>query len=256
MTAAPFPPSPPPDPPQPASPARPPFDAYRLPLTRRRGGPGTAAALIAHAVIVLAIFWRGAELFHGGPGRGGGGPSGGGGERLARFLTLPALSTPIAVDVPVPPSLTLTAVPPIVPIPLDLAALELPRLAALSPATAGTGGGAGPGTGGGTGAGTGPGSVAGPGTDGEGGYILDANPRGVILPPVNAPPAVKGRVYRVRFWVAADGRVTRVVVTPELRDEKYRREFIERMMAFQFTPARTRDGQPVASVYTIDITVP
>ncbi len=212
--------------------------------------------MIAHGLVVLAIFWHGAELFHGGPGRDGSGSSGGSGEQVARFLTLPAVSTPVAVDIPVPPPLSLTVVPPIDPIPLDLAPLELPRPAAQSPAVSGTGGGAGPGAGGGTGGGTGPGGAAGPGTDGEGGYILDANPRGMILPPVNAPPAVKGRVYRVRFWVAADGRVTRVGVTPELRDEKYRREFIERMMAFQFTPARTRDGQPVASVYTIDITVP
>src|SRR5439155_546636 len=78
-------------------------------------------------------------------------------------------------------------------------------------------GGRGPGRGGAAGAGVGPGAggAAGPGTGDEGGYIFVAAPRTAILPPLaKVPGSVAGRTYRVRFWVAADGRVTRVEVEP------------------------------------------
>jgi len=85
-------------------------------------------------------------------------------------------------------------------------------------------------------------------------YIFVASPRTAIVPP-RSPGSAAGRTYRIRFWVAADGRVTRVEVDPPIRDEAYRREFLESMMAYQFYPARTRDGDKVSSVYTISIRI-
>jgi hypothetical protein len=66
---------------------------------------------------------------------------------------------------------------------------------------------------------------------------------------------VAGRTYRVTFWVSAAGRVTRVVVDPPIADAEYGREFQLRMMAYQFYPARTRDGRNVASVVTVPLRI-
>ena len=52
-----------------------------------------------------------------------------------------------------------------------------------------------------------------------------------------AGPRLRGRPYHhVRFWVGADGRVTRVEVDPLLSDDAYRREFLERMLALPVRP--------------------
>src|SRR2546425_734975 len=106
------------------------------------------------------------------------------------------------------------------------------------------------GGGGGTGTGTGPGngSDVGPGTGGEGDYIQRADLRGSILP----PQCMRGR-YTVRFWVAADGHVSRVEVTPTLRDGGCRQEMQERMMGYRFRPALNLNGRPVPDIR--DITV-
>jgi hypothetical protein len=95
----------------------------------------------------------------------------------------------------------------------------------------------------------------GPGTGSEGDYIF-ASPNTAILPPLkNVPGSVAGRTYRIRFWVAADGRVTRIEVDPPMHDEGYRREFLDRMMAYRFYPARTRGGVTVASVVTVTLRI-
>jgi hypothetical protein len=57
----------------------------------------------------------------------------------------------------------------------------------------------------------------------------------------------------VRFWVTAEGRVTRVVVSPPIKDGAYRREFVERMMGYLFNPATTRDGRRVDFVATVTV---
>jgi TonB family protein len=75
----------------------------------------------------------------------------------------------------------------------------------------------------------------------------------MIVPP-QAPGSVAGRTYRIRFSVAADGRVTRVEVDPPIVDEAYRREFLKRMLAYQFVPEK-RDGRNVASVVTVTIQI-
>jgi len=132
------------------------------------------------------------------------------------------------------------------PVQLDLPQVTLPR----EVAPVGQGPGSGPGTGGGQGTGVGPGtgSDVGPGTGGEGDYIQRADLRGSILP----PQCLRGR-YTVRFWVAADGHVSRVEVTPMLRDGGCRQEMQERMMGYRFRPALNPNGRPVPDIR--DITV-
>ena len=147
---------------------------------------------------------------------------------------------------------------------LDLPRLELPAVApalgtvAAATGAAATGSGLGPGGGAGVGPGAGPGagSALGPGTGDAGSYIFVAAPRMAILPPLaSVPRSVAGRTYRVRFWVGAEGRVTRIEVDPPIPDADYGREFRQRMMAYQFYPARTRDGRSVASVVTVPVRI-
>ncbi|HEU5261234.1 MAG TPA: hypothetical protein VFU41_07395 [Gemmatimonadales bacterium] len=234
----------------------------RLPLGPRRLGPGAALSILVHALIVVLLVVRGRELLHRAPG--GLGPSGGGGSDGAtvNFFTVPARG-PAAVDLPVSPPVSVSDLPVLRQVQLDLPQLDLPPATLPAPpaagllAAAGTPG-QGPGAGGGrgTGVGTGAGADVGPGTGGEGGYIFVASPRTAILPPLaKVPGSVAGRTYRVRFWVAADGRVTRVEVDPPIADAGYGREFQQRMMAYRFYPARTRDGRTVASVVTVPLRI-
>ncbi|MBI1967807.1 MAG: hypothetical protein HYS40_07440 [Gemmatimonadetes bacterium] len=247
----------PPSPPPPRSP-RAPFTAYRLPRGRGRSGIGAVVSFAIHVLVIVAIFWHGAEalleLGAGGAGPRGGG--GGGGRPVARFFNLPAASTPVAVDVPPVPAITVDQLPvPDIQVE-DLARIEVPKqeipLTTIPGAGQETGGGpgqgAGTGGGTGTGVGTGTGSAEGPGTGGEGGYIFPANPLGIILP----ASCARGRFY-VRFWVGVDGRVSRVEMNPPPRDAGCRREMTERMMGYKFRPATTRDGQPVASIFRIQL---
>ena len=236
-------------------PPRPLFNAYSLPLPRRRQGRAAALSLLAHGAAAVLVLWRGAAFVQGGGGgtgpRGGGG---GGGRPAVAWFTLPAMSAPQAIDVPAAPALTALSVALPDPVKIELpleptASLPSPSTAA-APVGTGTGTsggpGQGPGSGGGqgTGAGPGSGSDAGPGSGGEAGYI-PADVRGLIVP----PDCAKGR-FLVRFWVEADGRVSRVDVDPPPRDAGCRREMLAQMKAYQFRPA-TRSGQPVASVYPI-----
>ncbi len=225
----------------------------RLTLQRERG-PGTVVSLCIHGAVIALVLWRSAvSLGEGGGGPGARGGGGGRGRARATFFTVPAYAAPQQVDIPTPPTVTLPVVTTPV-IPLDLARIDVPQPqanAATGPAT-----GLGPGTGGGQGAGQGPGigNAVGPGTGGDAGYILQASPRWLIIPPTNAPAGVKGHALRVEFWLTADGRVTRVDVQPRIADAGYRRDFNERMMGYLFNPATTRDGQPVASTYVITLT--
>jgi hypothetical protein len=66
---------------------------------------------------------------------------------------------------------------------------------------------------------------------------------------------VAGRWYHVKFWVAADGRVTRVDVDPPIVAAGYGREFQQHMMAYRFYPAHTRDGRNVAYVATVPLRI-
>jgi len=241
--------------------SRPAFDRYALPLPERREGPAAALSFGVHVAIALLVLWRGAALFEGGGGgaagpRGGGG---GGGRPAVSWFALPAppASRSEAVAPPPVPVVTVpTVAPPVVePVKLDLPPLTV---AFTPPAVVGTGEGTtggpgqGPGSGGGTstGTGTGTGADAGPGSGGSPGDIFGPTPRLVLNVPAGAPPEEKGK-HEVRFWIRADGRVTRILVSPPIRDSGYRRVFMEAMWNFVFSPAKTRDGLPIDYQYSI-----
>jgi len=239
---------------------RPPLPGLRLPLGRRRLGTGALVSMVVHGLIIVVLIARGRELLQrlpGAPGQGGGGNDGAGRPQI-NFFTLP-VAGPAAVDVPAVPAVIVSDLRALPPLKLDLPPLDVPRAPLLAATAAGAvnpsvGPGAGGGQGGGAGGGTG--AVTGAGTAGEGGYIFVASPRTAILPPLaKVPGSVTGRTYVVKFWVAADGRVTRVEIDPPIADAAYSREFQQRMMAYQFYPARTRDGGNVASVVLVPLRI-
>ena len=218
----------------------------RLPVGRGRVRTGTVVSIALHALILFAVLWRTTDIFGGGHGPGPRG-GGGGGRPAATFFTLPPPSgPPQQFALPAVPVVAVSDIPLPDPVQLDLPQVTVPR----EVAPVGQGPGSGPGTGGGQGTGVGPGtgSDVGPGTGGEGDYIQRADLRGSILP----PQCLRGR-YTVRFWVAADGHVSRVEVTPMLRDGGCRQEMLERMMGYRFRPALNLNGRPVPDIR--DITV-
>jgi hypothetical protein len=241
---------------------RPLFDSYALPLPRRRAGRAAALSFVAHVTIAVLVLWRGAALFQSGGGGGAGprGGGGGGGRPAVSWFALPTLSTPQAADVPPAPAVTVPTVA--VPEP-DAVKIDIPRpaIAVTPPAAIGTGQGTtggpgqGPGSGGGrgTGTGTGVGADSGSGSGGAAGDIFPASPRWTIFPPPGAPREARGRRHEVRFWVTAEGRVTRVEVVPPIKDAGYRREFTERMMGYLFNPATTRDGRRVDYIASVTV---
>ena len=210
-------------------------------------------AVIVHVVIVGGLLIRGREVLGGGHGG-----SRASGDARVNFFVIP-LGAPAAVDMALPPHLTLSDLSGLRRIHVELPPLELPQ-ATLPAPTAALGGGGGNAGGAGGGRGTGPGATAGvgvgSGTGDEASYIFPASPRTAILPPLaRVPGSVAGRTYRVKFWVSVEGRVTRVDVDPPIADAAYGREFQQRMMAYQFYPAHTRDGRSVANVVTIPIRI-
>ena len=244
---------------------RPAFDSYALPLPRRREGPAAALSLLAHVTIAVLVLWRGAALVAGGGG-GGAGPrgGGGGGQPAMSWFTMPAPSVAQARELPALPTPAVTvptiAVPTPEPVKIEPPTPEVvvpAPAAAVGAAGVGTSGGPGqgPGTGGGTGTGTGTGvgSDSGPGSGGRKSDIVPASPRWAIFPPNGAPSGVKGKRHEVRFWVTAEGQVTRVEVTPPIKDRGYAREFTERMMGYLFIPATTLDGRHVDYVASVTV---
>jgi len=240
--------------------SRPVFDSYALPLPQRREGPAAALSFLVHVAIAILVLWRGAALFASGGGGPGGGPrggGGGGGRPPVSWLALPTPSAAPAGTVPQAPAVTVPTVAASVvePVQIDLppptVAITPPVAVATGDATTG-GPGQGPGSGGGkgTGTGTGTGADAGPGSGGDASDIFAATPRWAIMAPPGAPHEARGR-HDVRFWVTADGRVTRVEVTPPIKDSGYRREFTDRMMGYLFNPATTRDGRHVEYIASL-----
>jgi len=224
-----------------------------LPLGRRRFGPGAAVAVVIHAAVVGALVVHGHEI----PGRGQGG-SRPPGDATVNFFAIPA-GAPAAVDMALPARLTPSDLSALPRIHLELPPLVVPRTALPLPTAplGGTGGNAG---GGGAGRGMGLGTVGGAGvgsgTGDEASYIFPASPRTAILPPLaSVPGSVAGRTYRVKFWVSVEGRVTRVDVEPPIADAAYGREFQQRMMAYQFYPAHTRDGRNVSYVVMVPLRI-
>jgi len=207
-----------------------------------------------HAALLIAVFHLHDRLTQRGSGIGNseGRPSDG---RRVNFFALPAAPAPAPVSLPEAPHIALTTIPTLSTVEIDVPSIA-PRLSPVLPEV-GMMGATGAGAAGGNGAGPpGAGVGAGSGTGGAGDYISPASPRTTYVPPLaKVPGSLAGRTYRVKFWVAADGNVTRVEVDPPMHDEPYRREFLERMKAFRFYPAHTRDGTNVASVFTVAITL-
>jgi protein TonB len=239
------------------------------PLPHERFGGGVAASFAVHGgvilVLILAASLGSDQVFRaiGGPGPRGGG--GGGGGTVIQHIDLPPLEAAGAVqsaDVERPaPQLQLPD-PNLAQLAATTQRVELrevtgqivPALRIGSGPGSGGGPGAGTGSGGGIGSGrgTGVGSGVGPGTGGEGGSIFPPEPRFIIVP-ADRPGSVRGRRFSVHFWVNAEGRVTRVEVDPDIEDREYRRKFLEQMYQFQFTPARTLDGQAIEGQVIIPI---
>ena len=221
-----------------------------------------ALSFIAHLTIAILVLWRGAALFQAGGGGGTGprGGGGGGGRPAISWFALPPASTPEQHTMPPAPAVTVPTEAVQVPEPIKLA-VPPPTVVIVPPAAVGTGEGTtggpgqGPGTGGGVGAGvgTGVGVDSGPGSGGGQGDIFPASPRWSILPPQGAPSGVKGKRYEVRFWVTAEGRVTRIEVMPPIKDRGYARQFTESMMGYSFFPARTQDGRHVDYVASVTV---
>jgi hypothetical protein len=213
--------------------------------------PGAVLAVLVHATVIGALVVRARAPATGMAGRAA--------PDAVNFFVLPR-GTPAPVDVALTPHVRLADLSGLRRIVIELPSVDLPRATLplpVLPVSGGTGsadgarggGGGGPLTGGRAGG-------AGPGTGDEGGYILHAAPRTAILPPLaQVPGSVAGRTLRVSFWVAADGRVTRVEVDPPIADAAYNREFQRRMMAYQFYPAHTRGGRTLADVVTVPLRI-
>ncbi len=240
----------------------PPPPPLGLPLRARPLAPSATLALLGHAAIVALLVAGGRAL-----------RASAGGARPAsdgfNFFVLPG-GTPGAVDIAVTPTVRLADLATLRRIAAELPPLEVPRPqlpppTAVEPPSLGTAAsGVDPGSArataavggiGGTGGtgGTGAAGERGPGTGDAGGYIFRASPRELLQPPRHAPGVVAGRWVRVTFWVGTDGRVTRVEVDPPIPDAAYGREFQQRMMAYVFYPAHTRDGRMIADVVTISV---
>lgn len=76
----------------------------------------------------------------------------------------------------------------------------------------------------------------------------------MILPPLEFPKVMRGKTVSVTFWVADDGRVDRIEVTPEIPDRKFREKFEEVMRNYRFRPARTAEGTLIVGTTTIRVT--
>jgi hypothetical protein len=240
---------------------RPVFDSYALPLPQRRDGPAAVLSFLAHVAIAILVLWRGAALFEGGGG-GGTGPRGGGGGGGRPAVSWFALPTPSSARAETAPQASAVIVPTVAPPPPVTKPVKLalspPTVSITLPAAVGTGDGTtggpgqGPGSAGGTGtgSGTGTGADAGPGSGGGANDIFGPTPLLVPNVPQGAPPEEKTK-HEVRFWIRADGRVTRIEVSPPIRDSGYRRVFMETMWNFVFSPAKSRDGRPIDYVYSI-----
>jgi hypothetical protein len=260
---------------EPTTPREPP--RLLLPEPRRRPA-GFWISLALHVAIVALLWLRRDALVatplpgdpRFGAAGGGGGGGGGGGARVTTYIiALPPVSPPPAVPTTVPPVVippkqdVPVARPTPVPTPVaadtHVVAITSSDTGAGANAGAGTGAGSGGGTGGGQGGGngTGTGVGSGAGSGGEGGTIRPAELRGLIPPLGFRPPKeLRGQSIKVLFSVAADGHVVRFDTEPPITDQDYYKKFSETMLGFRFRPARTMTGEAVASVSSIEFTLP
>jgi len=236
---------------------RPIFDSYTLPLARRRPRSGPTVSIIGHVAIALLVLWRGGvvvESAWGGTRLPESGRSGGRGatswvvmpqlpssqpEAPAARQPPPTVATiaqrlPVKLDVPAPSRLVLIAAPAAIAIGNGMAGDVSPNEPAMAVGTD-------------TSTGTG---TANPDSGRTASDIFGPTPALLPIAPSGAPAGEKGE-HEVRFWIRSDGRVTRVEVSPRIRDSAYRRRFMEAMNGFAFGPAKTRDGRPIEYVYSV-----
>jgi hypothetical protein len=76
-----------------------------------------------------------------------------------------------------------------------------------------------------------------------------------FVPFGDAPKELKGHKISVTFWLDSAGNVKRVNITPEIPDRGFAKKFLETLESFRFHPARGLDGFPIASTFTIEITL-
>jgi len=237
----------------------------RLPRSDGRYGAGAVVAAIAHvlAIVLLVIAQTTGFASDEDVVRSGGGGGGGGGGADVRFVSLPpapraaprAQAARPEVSVPTP---ALERVEPAVQPDPELVTPQIVRppledqlAPSILTAGSGSGFGIGPGTGSGVGGGTGSGngtgvgSGTGPGVSAEE-VAYAPEPRAIVYPFEEPPASVRGRQFRIYFWVDARGKVDRVEVRPEIEDAAFRRILIERVSSWTFYPARTIEGRPVA----------
>jgi hypothetical protein len=232
----------------------------RLPRAERSYGRAISVSAGIHAAVLLVLVWVAARVeSRPAPSAAGPGPLGGAGG--VRYVELPAYRVPQrwGVERAVRQPATPTPKPQVrEPAPavsvedvarVSLVAVHEGELRDLSGAGSGKGGGVGYGTGLGTGDGRGPGG--GGADDG----IFPPQARYSILPPLPRPGSVRGKRFEVRFWVDATGRVTRVAVRPAISDAEYRKQFVQLMLQYTFTPALRPDGTPVAGETVLTITL-
>jgi len=235
-------------------------------LAHERGGiRGVLLSAAVHVGVVALLLWGGSRFVLAdrapGPGHGRGGGGGGGGNRTLVLLVPP----PPPVAQPAPPPQEPQVVLPkqlavVVPAPQPDTVPHAPAPAA-SPALgpgAGAGQGAGAGPGAGTGSGGGSGSGVGPGTGpdsgGGGGRIYPPFLQGLSFP-FNAPRSLKGQTITAVFQISETGEVLHVALDPVPDDRGFAREMLDRLRQYKFIPAHTVDGQPVAALYRIKITL-
>src|SRR5438445_5079660 len=116
--------------PSPTPRPRPALPALRLELRSRRPWPSARASLCAHGAVIAGLLIEGrAALRHGAvPGGGGGGGGGGGADRpVINFFPVPAGAAPAVVDVPQAARVTITALPALQQIRLDLPSVAAPQ---------------------------------------------------------------------------------------------------------------------------------
>ncbi len=229
-----------------------------MPSGKRDDWKGVIASLFVHALILFLFLGPvlSSSNFTATPTQGGGGagPAGGGGggspssqERLqfVRVRSDPTSvpTTPPLVPPPkiVPPKI---AAPQIVTPPVATSA-QIP----LQPVTAGAGTGtagtpgAGPGSGGGVGSGigTGRGSGLGPGTGGGPGKDYPAKVRDLFLPPLPAPPSLRGFHLIAWFDVDEKGNSKLLGFNPS-PDRSYNRQLGDVLKSLRFRPGVHADG--------------
>ena len=250
---------------------RPRLPRTQLPEPEQRFRRATVISAVMHIALLAWLMWPGRTPVDDGPLAGDLGPRGGGGGgggpeiRYIALQSAPAVSEeelPVVTEVPdqIPlPTPTIREIRPAVRAPAELRTPETRLLARRIGAGPGSGGGAGAGTGTGggigSGEGTGMGSGTGPGTGGSGGDVFPPSVRYTYLPPLPHPNELQGQTFHVRFFVDPEGRVTRVVVDPEIANSDYRKKFLDVMRRFRFKPASKSDGTPVSGETVLSFTL-